>query len=197
MDFKKEVYRKLEESGSYKEEVDEFFSLVEKVLKDINGNKKPTVEEFCLAFGVFEDLTFFHKKHGAATLMKKYYKDVCNTAFRETGLDLQTAIVDTIGALNAIEEDLGDKMLTKEEIKELLDKYHGEFVDATEAFFYYEIYEDAAEFGATDPDNGCRDEDEDDESFGEFLLSHYRENACSGDAFCVQFFSGRILYMHN
>lgn len=90
---------------------------------------------------------------------------------------------------NECKEYLADEiMLTDEEIKGLeVYEYDVEEWFAKEDKEYY-LYENVEELGADNSDNECRDEDESDEEFGEFLLHVPGTNY-------FELESGRILWL--
>ncbi len=58
---------------------------------------------------------------------------------------------------------------------------NGEFEDFCQVFLNYNdvvVYDSLEELGADESDNGCRDKDEDDETFGAFLVKAY----CDGNS---------------
>lgn len=57
----------------------------------------------------------------------------------------------------------------------------------------FAIYADAAELGADHSGNGCREENDTDESFGEFLIGAHKNGIECGKSALHEFRSGRIL----
>jgi len=58
---------------------------------------------------------------------------------------------------------------------------------------YLDVYGSLAECGEANSDNECREEDDTDEMFGQFLVQNYKDNSKGYEDFCVLLKSGRIV----
>jgi len=94
----------------------------------------------------------------------------------------------------AIELDLEVEVPSKNYIEELINNEYvfENVVENLEKGSTVVIYDSVSDLGEDNQDNGCRESDDTDESFGEFLLEAYKQGQ-TNDVVYFEFTDGKIL----